>query len=43
MNIVQWWPVAIALITLIVILAKMHAAIEVLNEKVRVLFSIMNK
>mgnify|MGYP003148521814 CR=1 FL=1 len=43
MNIVQWWPVAIGLISLIILLAKMHAAIEVLNEKVKVLFLLMNK
>ena len=43
MNFVEWWPIAVALISLIVILAKMHAAIEVLNEKVKVLFSIINK
>ena len=43
MNWMQWWPVLIALVTLIIILAKMHAAIEVLNEKVKVLFQLLNK
>ena len=43
MNLMQWWPVLIALVTLIIILAKLHAAIEVLNEKVKVLFQIINK
>jgi hypothetical protein len=38
-----WWPALIGLVTLIIILAKMHAAIEVLNEKVKVLFQIINK
>jgi hypothetical protein len=42
-NLMQWWPVLIGLVTLIIILAKMHAAIEVLNEKVKVLFQIINK
>ena len=32
------WPVFLGLITLVVVLAKMHSSIEVLKEKVRVLF-----
>jgi len=40
---IEWWPVLIGLVTLVIILAKMHAAIEVLNEKVKVLFQIINK
>ena len=43
MNLIEWWPVLIGLVTLVIILAKMHAAIEVLNEKVKVLFQIINK
>ena len=43
MNFVEWWPIALSLVTLIVILARMYAAIEVLNEKVKVLFQIINK
>ena len=32
------WPLAIGFITLVIILAKMHSAIEVINEKIKVLF-----
>ena len=37
------WPLLIAFVTLVIILAKMHYAIEVLNEKVKVLFDLFNK
>jgi len=37
------WPVFLGLITLVVVLAKMHSSIEVLQEKVRVLFELFNK
>jgi hypothetical protein len=33
----------LALVMLIVVLAKMHASIEVLQEKVKVLFDLFNK
>jgi hypothetical protein len=39
----EWWPVIIAIVSLIVILAKMHASIEVLHEKVKVLFELFNR
>jgi hypothetical protein len=42
-NFLNWWPVLIAVVMLIIILAKMHASIEVLSEKVKVLFEIINK
>ena len=37
------WPLAIGFITLVIILAKMHSAIEVINEKIKVPFDLYNK
>ena len=37
------WPLAIGFITLVIVLAKMHSAIEVINEKIKVLFDLYNK
>ena len=37
------WQLAIGFITLVIILAKMHSAIEVINEKIKVLFDLYNK
>ena len=37
------WPILLALISLIIILAKMHADIQVLKEKVLTLFQLWNK
>ena len=37
------WPIVLGFITLVIVLAKMHTAIEVLQEKVRVLFELHNK
>jgi len=36
------WPVIVALVGLIVILAKMHGDLEVLKDKVKVLFDLWN-
>ena len=36
------WPVIIAVIGLIIILAKMHGEIDVLKDKIRVLFELFN-
>jgi hypothetical protein len=36
------WPVIIAVVGLIIILAKMHGDIEVLKDKIRVLFELFN-
>jgi hypothetical protein len=36
------WPIFVGLITLVVVLAKMHASIETLEEKVKVLFELWN-
>jgi len=37
------WPIFLALITLIVVLAKMHSDIEVIKEKIRTLFELFNR
>ena len=37
------WPVIIALIGLIIVLAKMHGDLEVLKDKVKVLFELFNE
>ena len=40
--IVSGWPIAFGIITLIVVLAKMHGELETLKEKVKVLFELWN-
>lgn len=42
-TIISLWPLAIGFITLVIILAKMHSAIEVINEKLKVLFDLYNR
>ena len=37
------WPIAVGFVTLVIVLAKMHTSIEVLQEKVKALFEIVNK
>jgi len=37
------WPIALGLITLIIVLAKMHYNIASLSEKVKVLFDFHNR
>ena len=37
------WPVILALITLIIVLAKLDLRVAVLEEKVKTLFEIINK
>ena len=37
------WTILLALISLIVVLAKMHSDIEVIKEKIRTLFELWNK
>lgn len=37
------WPVLIALVGLIIVLAKMHGDLEVLKDKVKVLFELWNE
>ena len=42
-TIVSLWPLALGFVTLVIVLAKMHSAIEVINEKIKVLFDLHNK
>ena len=37
------WPILLGFITLVIVLAKMHTAIQVLQEKVKTLFDLHNK
>ena len=37
------WPVILGLITLIIVLARMHYNLESLSEKVKILFDFHNK
>jgi translation elongation factor EF-1beta len=39
---VSGWPIAFGIITLIIVLAKMHGELETLKEKVKVLFDLWN-
>ena len=39
----KMWPLFIGFITLVIVLAKMHATIQVLEEKVKVAFQLINK
>jgi hypothetical protein len=36
------WPVILAVVGLIIVLAKMHGDLEVLKDKVKVLFDLFN-
>ncbi len=36
------WPILLGFITLVIVLAKMHTSIEVLQEKVKALFDLHN-
>ena len=36
------WPLALGFVTLVIILAKMHADIEQIKEKIRTLFDLWN-
>ena len=37
------WPIFVGFITLVIILGKLHADVDVLKEKVRTLFELWNK
>ena len=37
------WPVAAGFISVVIVLAKMHADVETLTEKVKVLFDLYNE
>ena len=36
------WPIALGSVTLVIVLAKMHADIEQIKEKIRTLFELWN-
>lgn len=36
------WPLALGFVTLVIVLAKMHGQIEVLQDKVKTLFDLWN-
>ena len=40
---ILFWPIFLGIITLIIILAKMHGDIEIIKEKVKTLFDLWNK
>ena len=37
------WPIFLGFIILVIVLAKMHSAITVLEEKIKVAFELINK
>jgi hypothetical protein len=37
------WPIFVGFITLVIVLGKLHADVDVLKEKVRTLFELWNK
>lgn len=37
------WPILVGFITLVIVLAKMHSAITVLEEKMKVAFELINR
>ena len=37
------WPIAVAFVMLVIVLAKMHGDIETIKEKVKLLFELWNK
>mgnify|MGYP001345282906 CR=1 FL=1 len=41
-TLVQLWPIALAFVSLVIVLAKMYNRIDVLEEKVRTLFDLYN-
>ena len=40
--IIKSWPIFLGIITLIIVLAKMHGDIEIIKEKVKTLFELWN-
>ena len=40
---IQLWPILIGFVTLVIVLARMHSKIGVLEEKVRTLFELFNR
>tara|TARA_B110000902_G_C13960475_1_gene457207 strand:- start:4 stop:162 length:159 start_codon:yes stop_codon:yes gene_type:complete len=42
-QLMRLWPIFLGFITLVIVLAKMHATIAVLEGKVKVAFDLINK
>jgi len=40
---ISLWPLLVSIVMLIIVLAKIHAAVGVLEDKVRTLFDLFNK
>ena len=40
---IQLWPIALAFVSLVIVLARMYNRIDTLEEKVRTLFDLYNK
>tara|TARA_S200000501_G_scaffold328330_1_gene328182 strand:- start:98 stop:244 length:147 start_codon:yes stop_codon:yes gene_type:complete len=41
-DIIQLWPIAVAFVSLVIVLAKMYNRIDTLEEKVKTLFELWN-
>ena len=39
----EYWQIIVGLITLIIVLSKMHLDIEIIKDKVKTLFGLVNK
>ena len=39
----EYWQIIVGLITLIIVLSKMHLDIEIIKEKLKTLFGLINK
>ena len=42
-DVMKMWPMFLGFITLVIVLAKMHAEIDTLKEKVKSLFELWNR
>ena len=41
-QLMKMWPIFVGFITLVIVLAKMHATQQVLEEKIKVAFQLIN-
>jgi uncharacterized protein YoxC len=41
-DIIQLWPIAVAFVSLVIVLAKMYNRIDTLEDKVKTLFELWN-
>ena len=39
----EYWQIIVGVITLIIVLSKMHLDIEIIKEKIKTLFGLVNK